>query len=88
MLQWEYCEIEETAVSSPIIGKPELCFQALLYIPQGTSLLMQSETWREGDRSRRQRSLVSLIAKLGLEGWELLHTRDMWVEWFFKRPKT
>ncbi len=88
MPQWEYCEIQATTVSSPIIGKPELCYQALLYTLQGTSLLMQSDRWRAEDRLSQRRCLISLIAKLGLEGWEMFHTRDMWEEWFFKRPKT
>ena len=53
MKKSEVCYIDQTVIKNPGIGKKTCALQALLLTPKGTSVIGQTEGFREDDYKER-----------------------------------
>jgi len=86
MQTWEYCEIRLVNIKTSSMGGNNFRWEAWLYTPQEATTILYSENFSEYGAEQKDQQNMSLIAKLGLDGWEVYSVSER-IVFYLKRPK-
>lgn len=85
MQKWEYCEIRLVNVKTGTMSGNNFRWEAWLYTPQGRTTISESEVFSEYSADDKDQKNMSLIAKLGQDGWEAYSVSER-IIFYLKRP--